>query len=92
MIRDGLIKATTGTDRIPESEIARILAARSEESSVTASQAAVMLMVTSQWVRKMVKKGTLTPVPKQPGTRLRIPVAELRRFARDLDMELKELD
>lgn len=88
MVRESIITASADGS-IPKSEVERMLGSRSGES-VTAAEASRRLMVTSQWVRKMVKKGKIEALPKENGMPLRIKLKELLRLAADNDMELRE--
>jgi excisionase family DNA binding protein len=56
-------------------------------SIVSTGEAAKILHCTRGWILKLVKTGKIRAIDTAPGMHLRINLAEIKRYARDNDME-----
>ena len=62
---------------------------KKQEESVGTTEAAHMMTVSSGWVRQMVLTGKLKTQPVAKGQHIRIPIAEIQRYADDNGWNLK---
>lgn len=95
MVADGVF---TAVPKQHHHEVMRILASDltrvteyCDGNAVSATEAAEMLQVTKQWIRKLLKRGDIAGLPRITGIPARIPVSELQRFAIDNDFEILPL-
>ena len=90
LITDGVLKPVSeekGGFRFSAEDIEKFR--KEQEESVGTTEAAHMMTVSPGWVRKMVLTGKLKTQPVAKGQHIRIPIAEIQRYADDNGWNLK---